>query len=81
MKVFGQMPVLVPTDSEVLGAARLFGRKGVLKRLQVLVDESSGSDAWLLKHIQSLTHKPVDVVSIQEHWTPEQAFQMLNVSP
>lgn len=59
-------PRLVDSDAEVLGAARLLGRRAVVDRLRLVVDAESGSDAWLAKRVQRGAHKPLDVVTVQE---------------
>ena len=63
-------PRLVPTDAEVMGAARTFARRGGVDRLLFLADENSGADAWLHKQVKSLSHKPVELVKLQDVLTP-----------
>lgn len=57
---------LVPTDAEAIGAARLFTRRGSVARLRVLVDREAGADAWLVRQIEKLAHKAVEVVALDE---------------
>ncbi len=57
---------LVDSDAEVLGAARLLGRRAAVASLRLVVDGNSGSDAWLVKRVQQGAHKPVEVVALQE---------------
>ena len=57
---------LIPTDSEVLGAARYLGRKGSVSKLVMIADRTSGADAWLVARAQKLTHKPLEVVYLQD---------------
>lgn len=57
---------LSDTDSEVLGAARLLGRKGSVDKLLLIADENSGADAWLVKQVQRHSHKPLEVKMLQE---------------
>lgn len=59
-------PQLIDTDAEVLGAARSSARRSSVTRLRLLVDASSGSDAWLAKRVEKAVHKPVEVVSVQD---------------
>ncbi len=57
---------LVATDAEVLGAARLLGRRGSVSRLELLVDPGSGADHWLERQVKKLVHKPLSVRSLAE---------------
>ncbi len=57
---------LVDSDAEVLGAARLLGRRSAIGLLRLVVDEDSGSDAWLARRVQRGAHKPVEVITLQE---------------
>jgi hypothetical protein len=57
---------LLPTDSEVLGAAHWFARRGGVDRLVLIVDAGSGVDTWLASQITRLVHKPVQVIAAQE---------------
>lgn len=51
---------LIDSDAEVLGAARVLSRRAGVGRLRFLLDESSSSDAWLLRRLAQLSHKPVE---------------------
>ena len=62
---------LVPTDSEVLGAARYLGRKGGVTRLVMVADETSGADAWLVSRVQKVTRKPLEVAYLQNIFRPD----------
>ncbi len=62
---------LIPTDSEVLGAARYLGRKGSVSKLLMIADASSGADAWLVRRVQKLTHKPFEAVYLQDSLEPD----------
>ena len=62
---------LIPTDSEVLGAARYLGRKGSVSKLVVVADQTSGADAWLVSRVQKLTHKPLEVIYLQGVLEPD----------
>lgn len=57
---------LVASDAEVLGAARLLGRRAAVDRLRLVVDEESGTDAWLARRLAKLAHKPMEVVTLEE---------------
>lgn len=59
-------PRLIATDAEVLGAARHFGRRAAVDRLELLVDPSSGADAWLERRVRRLAHKPLAVRNLDE---------------
>lgn len=59
-------PELLGTDAEVLGAARLLGRRASIGRLRLVVDPGSGSDAWLARRLREAAHKPVEVVDLRE---------------
>ena len=62
---------LIPTDSEVLGAARYLGRKGSVTKLVTIADKTSGADAWLVSRVQKLVYKPLEVVYLQDALTPD----------
>jgi hypothetical protein len=57
---------LVPTDQEVMGAARLMARKGGIDRLMFVADKTSGGDMWLFENIKKLVHKPLELRYIQD---------------
>ncbi len=57
---------LIATDREVLGAAHLMSRKGSVKRLIMLADESSGADSWLAESVRRSQRKPLEVVYLQD---------------
>lgn len=59
-------PQLVDTDAETLGAARLAARRSAVSRLRLLVDPTSGSDAWLARRVEKTVHKAVQVVDLQD---------------
>lgn len=54
-------PLMVPTDQEVLGAVRLFSRRGSISALHLIVDETSGSDLWLRERVAKHASKPLTV--------------------
>ena len=62
---------LIPTDSEVLGAARYLGRKGSVDKLVMVADKTSGADAWLVGRVQKLTHKPLEIIYLQDILEPD----------
>ena len=62
---------LIPTDSEVLGAARYLGRKGSVTKLVMIADKTSGADAWLVSRVQKLVYKPLEVVYLQDVLEPD----------
>jgi len=57
---------LVDSDAEVLGAARLLGRRSAVSLLRLVVDEGSGTDAWLARRVGRSAHKPFEVITLQE---------------
>jgi hypothetical protein len=57
---------LVATDAETLGAAHYFSRKGNIDKLLVIIDKSSGADAWLETQVKKLVTKPLEVVYLQD---------------
>ncbi len=57
---------LVATDLEVMGAARLFGRRGAVSKIRMLVDREVGSDAWLARRVEGLVRKPVVLTHLQD---------------
>jgi len=59
-------PQLIGTDAEVLGAARSAARRASVSRLRLVVDADAGSDAWLARRVQKASHKPVEVVTLQD---------------
>lgn len=59
-------PQLVDTDAETLGAARLAARRSAVSRVRLLVDATSGSDAWLARRVEKTVHKPVQVLDVQD---------------
>ena len=65
-------PRLLPTDAEVLGAARLLGRRGSVARLRFVADATSGADAWLAAQVTKLAHKPVSVSYLQDVLSAEE---------
>ena len=56
---------LVPTDAEAVGAARLFGRRGVVREIRVLVDAQVGADDWLVRRMQDVVRKDLTVVDVR----------------
>ncbi len=67
---------LIPTDQEVLGAARFFNRKGSVDKLLFIMDTSSPVDAWLAEQIQQLSYKPLSIETLQNS-IPESAESLL----
>lgn len=58
-------PRLIETDSEVLGAARYFGRRGNIDGLHLIIDQNSGADLWLLQQVRKISYKPLTVSYLQ----------------
>lgn len=71
---------LVPTDAEVLGAARYLSRRGSVERLELLLDRSSGADLWLEQQVAKVVHKPLSSVYLQD-LPPETLLSSLIVVP
>ena len=59
-------PQMIPTDQEVLGAVRLFSRRGSIAELHMIVDESSGADIWLRERALKQAGKPLIVHRLEE---------------
>lgn len=57
---------LLPSDTEVLGAARWFGRRGGIGAVTMLVDAGSGVDSWLAQQAAAACHRPLSVVALQD---------------
>lgn len=57
---------LIPSDAEVVGAARVLSRRAGVTALRYLVDEGAGSDAWLLRRVTQASHKPVEQLTVRE---------------
>ncbi|MEJ2358746.1 MAG: hypothetical protein P8Y13_11840 [Deinococcales bacterium] len=57
---------LVPTDAEVIGAGRLFARRGGVGLVRVVADRGSGADAWLVDRLRAHVRKPVEVRYLQD---------------
>ena len=56
---------LIPTDAEVVGAARILSRRAGVTALRFLLDDGASSDAWLLRRVTRAVHKPV----VPLHWS------------
>lgn len=70
-------PRLVATDAEVVGAARLLGRRAAVARLRFIADATSGADAWLETRLTKLVHKPLSVTYLQDVFTAEELGTLL----
>ena len=71
-------PRLVASDAEVLGAARLLGRRAAVARLRFIADATSGADAWLEAQVTRLTHKPLSVTYLQDVFAAEELSRLLS---
>lgn len=56
----------IGTDAEVLGAARLFARRGGVEAIRLLVDRASGADAWLVRRLELVVRKPLEVRGLED---------------
>jgi len=56
----------VATDAEVLGAARLFARRGGVDAVRLIVDRASSGDAWLAGRLQGIVRKPFEVRGLED---------------
>jgi len=72
---------VIPTDAEVLGAARLFGRRAGVARLRFLADRESGSDDWLATQVRRIARKQVEVVYLQDVLADQDVVDSLWVTP
>jgi hypothetical protein len=59
-------PRMTPTDREVMGAVRLFSRRGTVTELHVIVDEGSGPDLWLRDRVSRHATKEVVVHGLSD---------------
>lgn len=57
---------LIPTDAEVVGAARILSRRAGVTGLRFLLDDEAGSDAWLARRVKQAVHKPVEPLPWRE---------------
>jgi len=73
--------VLAPTDAEVLGAARLFDRRGGVERVRFLADRDAGADAWLADRLRALLRKPLEVRYLQDVLGDDDPVDSLLVTP
>ncbi len=72
---------LAPTDAEVLGAARLFDRRGGVSQVRFLADRGSGADAWLADRLRALLRKPLEVRYLQDVLGDADPVDTLLVTP
>lgn len=72
---------LLHTDAEVIGAARLLGRRSGVGELRMIVDEASPSDAWLVRRLTQVTRRPVEAVPWQTALGSDDAFAVLHDIP
>ncbi len=63
---------LIPTDQEVIGAARLMARRGSVDRLIFIADKDAGADLNLYARLQKLVHKPLELIYLQDLTNPQQ---------
>jgi len=57
---------LIPTDAEVIGAARILSRRAGVTGLRFLHDDEAGGDAWLARRVKQAAHKPVELLPWRE---------------
>ncbi len=73
---------LVPSDAEVIGAARLFSRRGGVSRLRYVADRESGIDAWLYQRVrEAVAHKDVALVGLQETYGDTDMLDAALITP
>lgn len=72
---------LLHTDAEVIGAARLLGRRSGVGEMTMLVDERSTSDAWLVRRLTQVTRRPVEAVPWQTALGTDDALAVLHDIP
>ncbi len=72
---------LLHTDAEVIGAARLLGRRSGVSEVRMIVDEGSTSDAWLARRLAQVTRRPVEAVPWQTALGSDDAFAVLHDIP
>ncbi len=71
-------PQLIDTDAETLGAARMAARRASVDRIRLVVDAASGADAWLVRRVEKVAHKAVEVVSVQDALAGRDAVDTLS---
>lgn len=57
-------PRLIRTDAEVIGAARMLGRRAGVTSIRYLYDPAAGADAWQARRVKRATNKPVELTPI-----------------
>lgn len=57
-------PKLAPTDAEALGAIRRLGRRPDVDVVRMIVDRTSGADAWLERHARDLVRRPFETIDL-----------------
>jgi hypothetical protein len=72
---------LATTDSEVIGATRLFARRGGVSELRMIVDGRSGADGWLAKQVGKVSHKPVSTHTLQGLFQDDDLIDILLEPP
>ena len=58
-------PKLAPSDAEALGAARRLGRRPGIDLVRMVVDRSSGADAWLERRAREQVRHRFEVVDLE----------------
>lgn len=58
-------PKLAPTDAEALGAARRLGRRPGIDVVRMLVDPTSGADAWLERRAREVVRHPFETFIVE----------------
>ncbi|MEX2540456.1 MAG: hypothetical protein WD314_01565 [Trueperaceae bacterium] len=74
-------PRMTPTDREVLGAARLFSRRGNVDELHLIIDESSGADLWLRDRVAKHGSKALVVHELKALLAGAGAEELLQHAP
>ena len=72
---------LLSSDTEVIGAAHYLDRKGSIKEIIMLADNSSGADVWLTKRVGRIINKPFSVKYIQDLLPISELVGKLTVNP
>ncbi len=68
---------LIDADAEALGAIRRFGRSAGVDVLRLVVDGSSGSDAWLARRAEALVPRRLEVVDLRTLGAPDARLRAL----
>lgn len=67
----------IDSDAEALGAVRRFARTASVDVVRLVVDGTSGSDAWLARRAEALAPRRLEVVDLRDVGEPEARVRAL----